>query len=119
LRPFLLCLLYRLLLLCLLHLLLLLLLLGPARLTRLRYLLLLLELTAEWPPLLLQLLPHGLPEVLVELRQDGLEGARQVLLERLAYLVPGTRRLSCLFRAGAWCHRNNEPTAFSTSWWRT
>jgi hypothetical protein len=74
----LLCLLDWLLLLCLLHWLLLLLLLVPARPTRLRYFLL--EFTAERPHLLLYLLPHGLPEVLVELCQDGLEGLRQLLL---------------------------------------
>jgi hypothetical protein len=37
---------------------------------------LLLELFADRPHLLLYLLPHGLPEVLVELCEDGLEGLR-------------------------------------------
>jgi hypothetical protein len=41
---------------------------------------LLLEPVADRPHLLLDLLPHGLPEVLVELRQDGLQGVRKVLL---------------------------------------
>jgi hypothetical protein len=74
----LLCLLYWLLLLCLLHRLLLLLLVLPARLTCL--LSLLLELFADRSYLLLYPLPHGVPEVLVELCQDGLEGLRQTLL---------------------------------------
>ena len=67
-------LLHRLWLLCLLHWLLLLLLLVPARLTCRLYLRL--ELFADRPHLLLDLLPHGLPEVLVELGQNRLEGLR-------------------------------------------
>jgi len=35
-----------------------------------------LKLVADWSHLLLDLLPHGLPEVLVELRQNGSEGLR-------------------------------------------
>jgi hypothetical protein len=73
-----LCLLHWLVLLCLLHRLLLLLLLFPARLTCQLYLRL--ELFADWLHLLLYLLPHGLPEVLVELRHGGLEGLRKVPL---------------------------------------
>jgi hypothetical protein len=59
------------LLLCLLYWLLL---LFPARLVCRLYLLL--ELFVDRSHLLLYLLPHGLPEVLVVLRQDGLEGLR-------------------------------------------
>ena len=58
----------------LLHRRLLLLLLLPARLTCRRYLRL--ELCADRFQLLLDLLPHGLPEVLVELCQNRLEGLR-------------------------------------------
>jgi hypothetical protein len=70
-RLLLLCLLRRLLLLCLLHRLLL---LFPARLTCRRYLRL--ELFADRFQLLLDLLPHGLPEVLVERCQNRVEGLR-------------------------------------------
>jgi len=63
-----------LLLLCLLHWLLLLLLLFPARVVC--RLCLLRELFVARPHLLRYLLPHGLPEVLVELCQGGLEGLR-------------------------------------------
>jgi hypothetical protein len=70
----LLCLLYWLLLLCLLHGLLLLLLLFPARLTCQLHLRL--ELFVGRPHLLLDLLPYGLPEVLVELCQGGLQRLR-------------------------------------------
>jgi hypothetical protein len=73
-----LCLLHWLLPLCLLHWLLLLLLLVPARLPYRLYLRL--ELVADRSHLLLDLLPHGLPEVLVELGQNRLEGLRQVPL---------------------------------------
>jgi hypothetical protein len=54
------------------------LLLVPARLTCQFYLRL--ELCADQPHLLLDLLPRGLPEVLVELCQNRLEGWRQTLL---------------------------------------
>src|SRR5437764_1025336 len=63
---------------CLLHWLLLLLLLWPAQLTCRLYLRL--ELFAHRPRLLLDLLPHGLPEVLVELCQNRLERLRLTLL---------------------------------------
>jgi hypothetical protein len=66
-----LCLLHWLLPLCLLHWLLL---LFPARLTCRLYLRL--ERCADRPHLLLDLLPHGLPQVLVELGQDRVEGLR-------------------------------------------
>ena len=62
------------LLLCLLHWLLLLLLLFPPRLTCQLYLRL--ELCVDQPHLLPDLLPHGLREVLVELRQNRLQGLR-------------------------------------------
>jgi hypothetical protein len=58
----------------LLHRLLLLLLLFPARLTCRRYLQL--ELCADRFQLLLDLLPHGLPEMLVERCQNRVEGLR-------------------------------------------
>jgi hypothetical protein len=70
-----LCLLHGLLPLCLLHWLLL---LVPARLTCRLYLRL--ELLADRPHLLLDLLPHGLPEVLVDLGQNRSEGLRKVPL---------------------------------------
>jgi len=50
----------------------------PAQLTCRLYLQL--ELFAHRPHLLLDLLPHGLPEVLVELCQNRLERLRQVPL---------------------------------------
>jgi hypothetical protein len=54
------------------------LLLFPVRLTRRLYLRL--ALCADRPHLLLDLLPHGLPQVLVELGQNRVAGLRLTLL---------------------------------------